>query len=243
MLRDALQFPVRGDDAAKTVLIGGLLALFGFLLVPVIPLVGYLQRVFRATAAGEDLPPVFDDLEGLFVDGLRATAASLAYFAVPLVAGLFVFVAVAVFVPVAAVSAGSGAEPAVTSAVRGTVALALLGVGLVSLVWSLAASYVLPPALARVAETDRLGSAFALRRVWATAATTEYLTAWLLALGVGVVFGAVLGAVAAVPLVGWLAAPFASFYLGVVTVRLYAEGIAAAGERAGGEPEPREQVA
>ena len=41
--------------------------------------------------------------------------------------------------------------------------------------------------------------------------------------------------------VGGLLVPFGSFYLAVVTVRLYAEGVAAA-TRSGGEPEPREQV-
>ncbi|MEZ3143232.1 DUF4013 domain-containing protein [Halobaculum sp. MBLA0143] len=241
MLRDAIEFPVRGDDAAKTILIGGLLSVFGVLLVPVIPLVGYLQQVFRTTAAGDETPPVFDDVEGLFADGLRAVAVSLVYFALPLLVGLFTFVAVAMFVPAAFVSAGSGADPGAVSAVGGVVVFALLGLGLLSTLWTLAASYLLPPALARVAETDEVRSGFALRSVWDTAATMEYLTAWLLAVLVGVVASAVFSAVAAPTLVGGLLVPFGSFYLAVVTVRLYAEGVAAA-TRSGGEPEPREQV-
>lgn len=227
----------------KTVLIGGLLSLLSVVLLPVIPLVGYLQRVFRTTAAGEATPPVFDDIEGLFVDGLRATAVSLVYFAVPLIAGLFALVAVAVFVPVAAVSSGAGAAPRTVSAVGGVVVFALLGLGLLSFVWSILASYLLPPALARVAETDEIRAGFALRSVWRTAATMEYLTAWLLALLVGVVASAVFGAVAGLTVVGGLLVPFGSFYLAVVTIRLYAEGIAAADTRSGGEPEPREQIA
>lgn len=228
MLRDALDYPRRGDDAVTTVLIGGLLTLFSVLLLPLVPILGYAIRVFRDSAAEEDVPPVFDDWGELFTDGLQGLAVTLAYFAVPLVTSLLAVLAVAVFLPVAVVGAGSGPDPAAVSAVGGLTLLVFGVLGLVSLVWSLAAGFLLPAALARLAATDEIGSAFALRSVWRTAATSGYVTAWLLALVVGVATSVVSGLLGFLPVVGAVAAAFVAWYATVVSVRLYAAGVEAA---------------
>jgi hypothetical protein len=230
MIEDAIRYPGRSDEAAKTVGIGGLLTLFGFLLVPVVAVAGYLVRVLRTTLDGDEEPPAFDDWEPLLVDGLKATAITLAYFAVPLVVTLFATLSVLIFVPASFAVSGSevGAADAAVRTGLGLGVLLLIGGVLVSAVWSLAASYVLPVALARFVTTGRIGAAFALRDVWGVAATSGYAVAWLFALAVTVGAGIVIGAVNVVPLLGLVAGAVVSFYASVVAFRLYGEGVAEA---------------
>ena len=61
MLGEALSYPRRGEDWLKTIGIGRILLLFGFLLVPAIPVQGYLLRVVWSGALDEETPPSFDD--------------------------------------------------------------------------------------------------------------------------------------------------------------------------------------
>lgn len=82
MLEDALSYP-RRDDSWRTVVIGGLLTCFGFLLLPLFVVYGYGVHVLRSSALGEAEAPPFDDWSDLLVDGLKAFAISLAYGFVP----------------------------------------------------------------------------------------------------------------------------------------------------------------
>lgn len=66
MLEDALTFPRRGDWV-RDVLIGGLLTVVGFLIIPAILVFGYLLRVLGESAAGADAPPAWDDWAELLV--------------------------------------------------------------------------------------------------------------------------------------------------------------------------------
>ena len=84
MLSDSLDYLRTGEGWERTVLIGGLLAFFSFLLVPGFLVMGYLLRVVRATMHGEAAdPPVFDDWAAMGVDGLKAFLISLVYGFVP----------------------------------------------------------------------------------------------------------------------------------------------------------------
>lgn len=243
MLRESLDYPRTGDDAVKTLLIGGLLTLASVLIVPTIVVVGYLLRVLRG--ADETDAPVFDDWETLLVDGLKGTAVTLAYFAVPILAGIAVAVGLLVTVSTFTVTSGTTAVPP-RSAVAGggLVILALSLVGLFALSWSVAASYLLPAALARLATTDEMSSALAVRDLWTTVATGSYTTAWLLALAVSVGAGFLMGIVSLVPVVGAVASAFVFFYANVVAFRLYSEGVTRATPVENGpETDPNEQVA
>lgn len=83
MLSEALEYPRARDDWFKSILIGGVLSLFSWLLVPAILVVGCIVRVLRSTMAGEETPSVFDDWGDLLRDGLRATIIGLAYGLIP----------------------------------------------------------------------------------------------------------------------------------------------------------------
>lgn len=88
MLEEALSYPHR-DDSWRTVLTGGGLTFFGFLILPLFVVYGYVVHVLRSAALGEEEAPPFDDWGELLVDGLKALVIYLAYGIVPF---LIVFV-------------------------------------------------------------------------------------------------------------------------------------------------------
>lgn len=243
MFEEAIQYPRRGEAAARTILIGGLLTIFGFLVLPAIAVLGYAVAVLRTSIDGADEPPAFEDWETLFVDGLKAFVIWLAYALVPFVLAMLGMLALVVPLGIASFTTGSasGAGSVVTgtgpSAGMGVLAVVLALVGLaillVAAVAGLAALYVAPAALARFGETGDFGAAFALRELRTVVTTETYAVGWLLALVVSVVAGAVVGALAVVPVLGFVAGGFVAFYATVVAFRLYGASYAAAtpGER------------
>lgn len=232
MFETALRYLVDSDDRAETILLGGVLTLFSWLLIPVVFVVGYLQRVLARTNAG-DPAPSFDNWGDLFGDGLKAIGVALAYFAVPaifLTAVLVSLLAVSVETTVVESDSGIPTDPGVVAEPVTNVGPDLLSVvillgGLaVAGITALAAWYVLPAALARVAVEDRFGAAFEFRKLAGVLASGSYATGWLLALVVIVVDGAVVSGLASIPFFGWALIPFAVFYLNVVTFALYGQG-------------------
>lgn len=205
MFQNAIDAVTDGDDAAKTLLVGGVLTLLGFLLVPVVPVAGYLLSVLDRTREGETVPE-FDDWGRLFADGLKAIAVTLVYALVPAVLAVSLFL---------------GGAAALVSGRDATGAVALLAGVAVATVTSLAIWYVLPAALARLAAENRVGAAFEFGALAPVLRSGEYATGWLAALVILLVGGAVVGALAAVPVFGWLAAPFVAFPVNVVAFAVY----------------------
>ncbi|GAA0229572.1 DUF4013 domain-containing protein [Haladaptatus pallidirubidus] len=212
MFNDSINYLKDSDDAAKTVLIGGLLAIFGFLIIPALIVEGYVIRVLRRGSAGDTEAPVFSDWGTLTVDGLKAAIITLVYFLVPAI--------------LAAVFVGGGAALANDAPFIGGV-VALFG-GLLTLIATLAVWYVVPAALVRFAENGAMGSGFDYESLAPIVRDREYATGWLLALGVIVVAGVIVSVVAVVPLVGWLVAVFLGFYAQVTAAYIYARSYAEA---------------
>ena len=210
MLSDALSFPRQHDDWLKTVLVGGVLTIFSFLFIPVLPVQGYLVRVLDAGVRDAETPPVFDDWGDLFVDGVLVFVIQFAYAIIPIVViffGTFVLGA-------GALAAGGGAEGAGTG-------IGLLGglVLLVGFLLSLVAAYLIPAATANFAYEDDIGAAFDLGTIREAAFTGDYFVAVVLAVVVSIVLGFVGGALSVV-LVGF----FVLFYLQVVVYFLFGRG-------------------
>lgn len=201
MLAEALAFPRADDDWLVTVLIGGVLTLLGFLVLPVVLVNGYLLRVLAAAVTGEETPPRFSDWVDLFVDGLLVIVVQFVYVGVPsFVLSLLV-----------AVAFGFGTVGPTLGV------LLVLAVGGVVL----AAVYLLPAALANFARTGNLADAFDLRTVARAALTTDYALAVVLAIAVSVVLGFI-GGLLLVVLVG----AFVLFYVQVVAYHLFGQGFA-----------------
>lgn len=162
MLSDALSYPQSGDGW-RSVLIGGLLTFFSWLLLPAFLVWGYYVRVLRGAALEKENAPRFEDWGDLLIDGFKSFLIFLGYVFLPfLLVGVFLFSAVSV-----------GGEDS-------GIVLFLL-VGLVGTVFLLGMFYLFPVAVTAFALTDRLGAAFELRSIVESAFTGDYAIGVLLA--------------------------------------------------------------
>lgn len=210
-MSDRLAF-LRGDHAEEALLIGWICLLVHALLVPIlalVPAIGYLVAVARATIGGESTLPAVS-LRSLLPEGTIASAICLVYGLPPLAVGAITV----------SLAAGTTADPATGAP------FFLLG-STMTLCTVLAGLYVLPIALcgyARGGVRDALpGRAF--RRTGTCAA---YFVGWVGALVVFVASALAGGVVAAIPLVGPLLAPLVWWVGALATTRRLAAGYRAA---------------
>lgn len=203
LLTEALEYPRSRDDWLKTVLIGGLLGLFTWLLVPAILLAGDIVRVLRGSVAGNETPPVFEGWDDLFGDGLRASVIAFVYGLIPaLVLGLTAVVG-------GLIAAGGG------DVSLGASGLVVLLGGLLALVLGLLAAYVVPAAVANYAETGRMGAGFSWSTLRPVLFSGTYATAWATAFVIILVAGVVSDVLNVVPLLGLVVGAFVGFYAAV----------------------------
>ncbi|WP_231182662.1 DUF4013 domain-containing protein [Haladaptatus sp. DYF46] len=214
MFNESIRYLKDSDDAATTILVGGLLVIFGFLIIPAIVVEGYMIRVLRRVSEGDTEAPKFDEWTELFVDGLKALVIAFVYLLVP-----------AIF---AAVFIGGGAALSNNSGVLGGLIMALGA--LLTFVSGLAVWYALPAALVRFAEKNTMGSAFEYESYLPILRDREYATGWLIALAVVVVTGIIVSAIAVIPLLGWLVGVFLGFYAHVTASYIYGRAYAEADE-------------
>ena len=219
-IEDALTYPLEDDNWTVTVLIGGVLSLLSFLVVPAILVYGYLVQAVRERADGATQSPAFEDWGELFVDGLKAWVIGIAYMLVPLVV-FGVTVGGSLFAMATGTRAGAGAGLA-----------GLLGGLAVSFVLSLVFGYVATAAIIHFACTGEFGAGFDFGTLRELIMSTEYATPWLVSIALFVAANVAVNLLNVVPFIGSLIAvvlsPFASFYVLVVATDLWAGGYNAA---------------
>jgi hypothetical protein len=199
----SFSFVTEDPEWVKKILIGGAFTLACALLVGVPFVLGYFSRTLRNVVAGEPRPmPDWDDLGGIFNEGLRLTAVYLLY-TLGIVAILAALGCV-VLLPVMALS-GSDAHASQALGLMGGLGIVAL-YGLVMVV-SLALAVYLPAALARAALRGTVGDGFAWREIVAfiTANLGNYLLALVIYLLASFVaqFGVILCCVGIFPAIFW----------------------------------------
>jgi hypothetical protein len=154
-------FVTEDPEWVKKILIGGVFALACVLLVGVPFVLGYFSRTLRNVVAGQPRPlPDWDDLGGLFNEGLRLTAVYLLYTlgVVAAVAALGCLLAV----PFMLFSSAGGHVGDAFAALGGLGIVAFYGLVMVG---SLALAVYLPAALARSALRGTVSDGFAGREI------------------------------------------------------------------------------
>lgn len=202
MITEAIRY-LRGGDAVTTVLIGGILTLFAFLIVPLFAVAGYLVRVLDRTASGDNEPPVFDEWGELIVDGVKASAIAFVYALIPTAVLL-------AFLVSGGLLGASGSD--VLGAIGG---IGMLVGGLIWLALTLFAAYAVPAALANFAETRRVGAGFEWATMRRILVDRTYAIGWLTAFAIAVV-GAIVGwLLGMIPVFGFIVSAFVGFYVAV----------------------------
>ncbi len=214
-IETAATYPAESDDVVQIILIGGVLMLFSFLVVPAVLAYGYVVGVIRSRYDGEPAPPSFGDWETLFVDGLKAVVIGLVYMLVPLAV-------VVVTVGGAILAAVTGGEAGGAAALGGIVTGLLL-----SFVLTLVFGYIAVAGVLNFAHEGSIAAGFDVGRIATLATSGDYLLAWAAAIGVSIVLSFVGGALNFVPILGQIAAVFVGFYGQLVMAYLWAEGYTA----------------
>lgn len=208
MLEDGISYPLQGDNAIARIIIGGVLGLVSFLVVPAFALMGYLVWVLEGAARGEEEPPAFEDWGAMVVDGLKATAVAIVYGIVP-----FLLVFVSIFVMAGGSATGSDTAMGIFGG------LGLLGM-LVSVVAMFVLYYLIPAALTNMALEGSMGAAFDFQTIKRAVLSAEYLVAWLVPFAIALVVNVVVF-VLAMTIVGLLFVPFIQFYVYVAVFYMF----------------------
>lgn len=218
-IESAVKFPMEDDDWIVTTLIGGLIYVASIFFFPVFLVNGYFVKVAREAMEGSAEPPAFENWGELFVDGIKAFVIVTVYQIIPL----------AVFAVV-----GGGSIVAMLSgseAGAGVGLLGLLGAFAIYGVLALVFGYFGLAGLMNFVATGSVGAGFDVGTIIDVATDRDWLTAWAYVIGINIAFSVVFGVIGAIPIVNFLllfAAPFASFYLGVVMYRIWGQGFVAA---------------
>lgn len=207
---------MENEDWMKTVVIGGLLLLFSFLLVPMFVVYGYLVRAIRESLDDNPEPPVFDAWGELLVDGVQAWLIGLVYMVIPLVV-----VGLTVGGSIAAMATGSDAG------VAAGLATLLAGL-LVSFVLALLFGYLAVAAVVNFAREGRFGAGFDVDVIRKVAFSRDFAIAWLTAAAVFLAAGIVAGVLNVIPILGFVLGAFLTFFVAVVAANIWADGFASA---------------
>lgn len=199
MIGEALGFPMQRDGWIKTILIGTVLSVLGFLIVPILFVNGYMLRVMAAASRDDPELPAFEEWGALLVDGLKMVGVVIVYVFGVLLTG-FVLTTV-VGLGVSGLDSGVGLSLGFTLVVQVVLYAAVL--------------YLLPAGLANMAREGSFGAAFDLGALKAAATSGTYLVGVLAAVVVSLVIGLV-SSVLALILIGL---PLA-FYGQIVTYYL-----------------------
>lgn len=238
------RYPLTSEDAARTLLLGTVLSLFMWLIIPALPLWGYFLRVIRGSIEGTDEPPVFDDWEDLTREGVVAVVVFLIYQLLPIIIALVIL----------AIGIGIGATGTETVRTVGGI-VSILSI----LVWGVLqviAGYLTPAAIANVAREQQIKAGFDVGLIRDVVLTQAYLVHWLYAICVSLVIGFVASAVGGIiglpfsllgliPIIGLLfllvafTIPYIigtaiGFYGQMVIMRIWGEGYVEALEEARG---------
>ncbi len=157
----AFRFAFEDPDWIKKILIGGVFMLLSTFVVGAVFVAGYGVRLIRRAAAGDPRPlPEWEDLGGMFGEGLRAFAIYLVH-VVPVVVVPMAF-AIVVAMAGAGLSGASSARGA-SEAVNALAALGFMGLYALTAVLMLVLSLYVPAALARFVMLDRVSAGFEVR--------------------------------------------------------------------------------
>lgn len=207
MLQEAIGYPKRGDWVSR-ILIGGLLSILSFLIIPSFIVLGYLLRVLGDSYDGIEDPPEWGEWMSLLIKGLVGWLIGLVY-SIPLI--LFSVV----MIPILGVS---GLDDGALT----------LGAGLIwflgTVILGILIGYLLPAGLTAYARTDQAGAAFKFKEVTSIAFTGEYFIAIVMAVVVGILFGIITG-ILSITVIGLILVPFIGFYANMAIANLIGNGV------------------
>jgi len=205
---EAFRYPFQ---KGVNILIGGVLYLLSFLIIPAFLIEGYFVRVMADTIEGKDEMPEWSDWWYLFKKGVGAFVITIVYLLIPLIILGIVLGATLL-----------AAIPTIMTGGFGAVIMEALGGILVSIVIAFFFGFMCMVGILRYADKGNIGSAFAFGEIFEElkGKFPQYLIAYLILFGAAVVLGLL---ASFIPFIGAIVAVFAEFYIVVVGARMFGE--------------------
>lgn len=210
------KYPMESDDWLVTVLIGGVLSILSFLLLPIVLVTGYLVRALRAGMEGASEPPVFDDWGALLKEGFVASVITFVYQLIP--SAVFAFV---VGGSLLAFATGSDAG-------AGLGLVGLFGGLFVWWVLAIVFGYIGFAGVANYAREGTFGAGFDVGVISTVVTSRAYAVAWLYVIALQIAVGVVTGLLNIVPILGGIVGIFLAFYALIIAGWLWGDGFATA---------------
>lgn len=213
-------------------LIGVVMSILGFLILPALILQGYVVKIIRHVMGGDwDSLPEWDDWGELLKDGFFVTVAQIVY-TLPFI--ILMFIGIAATGGIASVS--SGEDLAAVAATGGGLVLFCLVI-----LFAIAFLFLTPAILIQYAIKDDFGACFRFGEVADIIRNrmADILIAFLVTLVAGIAIALVVGILSLIPCLGWIAAFLIGLavgpYISYVTGHLYGQIAAKVlGNKAGG---------
>ncbi|PKL66851.1 MAG: hypothetical protein CVV28_09030 [Methanobacteriales archaeon HGW-Methanobacteriales-1] len=220
IISDSIKYPT---SDWKKILILGFMFLISFLIVPIFLVMGYGFRALKASIAGSDELPEYDEWGEMFVDGLKVFVVEFVYFLIP--ALIIIIGSWAAFAAMfAGASTGTVTDPtAFIGIISGTV---LIG-GIIAIILGLVATI----ALANMAYNDsELGAAFRfgeIMNIISQIGWVDYIIWYVVIIIISMIIGIISGIVQIIPIIGTLVAilvivPYAQLFFYRALALLYA---------------------
>lgn len=211
MLGTALSYLTNSENFVKTLIIGSVLTLLNFLILPGLIVTGYLLQVMKESASGETSAPEFDNWDDLLIDGLKGLVVTIAYGFVAIVPPTIIMTTM-MFGSVAQ----AGSIETMATVGMGFTLIAILGI-------VLAISYVMPAAFVNMAWEESIDGAFDFSTIKEIITSGEYLVTWLLAMGLYSAVSFITFWLWLIPILGWIAAILIVFYTAVTLSSLFGQ--------------------
>lgn len=196
IVNDAIRYP---SSDWKKVIILGVLMIASFVIIPIFLVMGYGFRALKASIAGFDELPEFDEWGEMFVDGLKVFVVQIAYMIVPLI-----IIFAGTFGSLAMISpSGTITDPTVfTGLIGGTVIIGVILAIILGLIETIA--------IAHMAYNDsELGAAFRFGEILDVISQIGWIDyiIWYIVVGlIAAVIAFIAGLLNSIPIIGTLIA-------------------------------------
>lgn len=217
-IEQVVTYPMESDDWILTVLIGGALSIFSFLLIPWFIVMGYILEDLRAGMEGAAEPPVFEDWGTLLKEGFVGAVIAFIYQLVPLIV-FFFMVGGSILAMLTGSDAGTG------------IGIAGLLAGIfVTWVLAIIFGYIGFAGIANYAREGNFAAGFDVGVISDVVTSRAYLVAWGYAILISIGFGLLSGVLGIVPIIGALIGVFVTFYGMIAIAWILGNGFAEATE-------------
>ncbi|MBU4534687.1 MAG: DUF4013 domain-containing protein [Euryarchaeota archaeon] len=207
---DAIQYP---SSDWKKVIILGIITILSILIVPIFLVMGYVFRALKASIAGSEELPEFDEWGDMLVDGLKVFLVGFVYFLIPAII-LFIGIGGSIF--------------AMTPTGDPTTFFALFGAtALIAAIVAFILGLMLYIALANMAYYDSdLGAAFRFSEILEIISQigwVDYILWYIVLVVVGAVGGFIVSILNFIPILGTIVAALVVYpYLSLINSRALA---------------------